>query len=244
MDISRRHLLATSVLSGAAAALSARAWAQSGSPGAASPKAQIKVQIAIFDGFQITDALGPFDVLKLSELAATLPAVVGNVSTTFSTSLVTLQGEAEAVALGDVRVKPTAAWDDCADILVIPGAPSLWRKNIQPPGLDTRVRAWRESEKTLATVCTGGVLAARAGVLAGRNANTHRAGQHVLTELGVNLVADARVVDDGDVISSGGTTSGLDLALYLLERYSGALLALEVEKIFEYDRRGTVWRKG
>jgi len=50
------------------------------------------------------------------------------------------------------------------------------------------------------------------------------------------------VVDDGDFISAGGVTSGLDLALYLLERSYGPRIAHAVEELFEYERRGTVWK--
>lgn len=56
-------------------------------------------------------------------------------------------------------------------------------------------------------------------------------------------VIKARVVDDGDLITSGGVTSGLDLALWLIERYHNSELAHKVETILEYERRGTVWRR-
>jgi transcriptional regulator GlxA family with amidase domain len=49
-------------------------------------------------------------------------------------------------------------------------------------------------------------------------------------------------VDDGDLITAGGVTSGLDLGLYLLERQLGPQIAHAVEVLFEYERRGTVWR--
>jgi transcriptional regulator GlxA family with amidase domain len=52
----------------------------------------------------------------------------------------------------------------------------------------------------------------------------------------------ARVVDDGDFVSGAGVTSGLDLALYLLEREVGPRVAHAVEELFAYERRGTVWR--
>ncbi|HEX8728145.1 MAG TPA: hypothetical protein VF739_05965, partial [Ktedonobacterales bacterium] len=55
-------------------------------------------------------------------------------------------------------------------------------------------------------------------------------------------IVAARVVDDGDLISSGGVTSGLDLALWLVERYLGADRAVAIEGQIEYERRGTVWR--
>ena len=52
----------------------------------------------------------------------------------------------------------------------------------------------------------------------------------------------ARVVDDGgDLVTSGAVTPGLDLGLYLLERSYGPKVALAVETLFAYERRGTVW---
>jgi transcriptional regulator GlxA family with amidase domain len=76
--------------------------------------------------------------------------------------------------------------------------------------------------------------------LEGRNAVTHHLGTDVLEATGVNVVA-ARVVDDGDLVTAGGVTSGLDLALHLLERSYGPRVALAVEALFAYERRGTVW---
>lgn len=52
----------------------------------------------------------------------------------------------------------------------------------------------------------------------------------------------ARVVDDGDLVSAGGVTSGLDLGLHILERDFGPRIARTVEQLFEHERRGTAWR--
>lgn len=101
--------------------------------------------------------------------------------------------------------------------------------------------AFAAPETTVATVCGGSLALAMAGLLEGRTAVTHVLGLDVLDACGVTVV-DARVVDDGDLVSSGGVTSGLDLALYLLERGWGPRVAHAVEKLFEYERRGTVWR--
>ena len=59
-------------------------------------------------------------------------------------------------------------------------------------------------------------------------------------EGGVNVV-HARVVDDGDLVTSGSVSSGLDLALHLLDRGYGPRVAIAVESLFGYERRGTVW---
>jgi transcriptional regulator GlxA family with amidase domain len=63
----------------------------------------------------------------------------------------------------------------------------------------------------------------------------------LLDATGVHAVS-ARVVDDGDLVSAAGVTSGLDLGLYLLEREVGPQIAHAVEDLFAHERRGTVWR--
>jgi transcriptional regulator GlxA family with amidase domain len=95
---------------------------------------------------------------------------------------------------------------------------------------------------TLAGVCTGAMLLAAAGVLKGRPAITHHGAISDLEASGVEIV-EARVVDDGDVITAGGVTSGLDLAIWLVERFAGPKIACDVERQMEYERRGVVWRR-
>jgi transcriptional regulator GlxA family with amidase domain len=58
-----------------------------------------------------------------------------------------------------------------------------------------------------------------------------------------SIIIDARVVDDGCLITAVGVTSGIDLALWLVERHVGAHTAVMVERQMEYERRGTVWRR-
>lgn len=102
-------------------------------------------------------------------------------------------------------------------------------------------RALDAPDVLVATVCGGSLALAMAGLLEGRHTVTHHLGMDVLDATGVTAV-QARVVDDGDLVSSGGVTSGLDLALYMLERELGPRVALAVEQLFAYERRGTVWR--
>jgi transcriptional regulator GlxA family with amidase domain len=74
---------------------------------------------------------------------------------------------------------------------------------------------------------------------ADRRAVTHALGMDMLEATGVHAVR-ARVVDDGDLVSVGGVTSGLDLGLCLVEREYGPKVARAVETLFEFERRGTV----
>ena len=64
----------------------------------------------------------------------------------------------------------------------------------------------------------------------------------LLRAAGVEVI-DARVVDDGEVVSCGGVTSGIDLALWLVERHASREIAARVEREMEYERRGEVWRR-
>ncbi|MFI1227366.1 MULTISPECIES: DJ-1/PfpI family protein [unclassified Streptomyces] len=109
------------------------------------------------------------------------------------------------------------------------GLPDLLRAALDDPSV------------TVATVCGGSLVPALAGLLEGRHATTHHLGLDLLDATGVHAVR-ARVVDDGDLVTGAGVTSGLDLALYLLEREAGPRIAHAVEEMFAYERRGTVWR--
>ncbi|HET7740876.1 MAG TPA: DJ-1/PfpI family protein, partial [Mycobacterium sp.] len=106
--------------------------------------------------------------------------------------------------------------------------------------VDLLRKALANPDVTVATVCGGALALAMAGLIEGRNAATHHLGMDVLDATGVNAV-HARVVDDGDLVTAGAVTSGLDLALHLLERSYGSRVALAVEELFAYERRGTVW---
>lgn len=85
------------------------------------------------------------------------------------------------------------------------------------------------------------MLLSAAKITAGRYCTTHHIAKEDLKAQGGKVV-DGRVVDDGDLVTSGGVTSGIDLALWLVERLYGPSSALFAEMVLEYERRGTVWR--
>lgn len=102
------------------------------------------------------------------------------------------------------------------------------------------IRACRDAGTTVAGVCTGGILFAAAGLLGGRPAVTHRSALEDLAAAGAEVIDDARVVDDGDLITCGGVTAGIDLALALIERRHGVAAAERAAEELEYGRHGTV----
>jgi transcriptional regulator GlxA family with amidase domain len=203
-------------------------------------------QIVLFDGFDLLDVVAPYEVLWAGGVAA---------GGALRVELVSLEG-ARDVPSGPsgVTLPATAALDPGrADLIIVPGAagpvsgdgpdtiPALLGR-AAGSGLPAVIqRALDTPGKTVATVCGGSLVLAMAGLLTGRRAVTHHMGMDVLAATGASAVA-ARVVDDGNLVSAGGVTSGLDLAVYLLERELGPRVAHAVEALFAYERRGTVWR--
>jgi cyclohexyl-isocyanide hydratase len=88
---------------------------------------------------------------------------------------------------------------------------------------DAEFIAWLESARDCrlrASVCTGSVLLGAAGFLMGKRATTHRSAFEELRPF-CDEVVDARIVDEGDVITARGVTSAIDLGLYLCEKVAG-----------------------
>jgi len=206
-------------------------------------------QIVLFDGFNPLDVIAPYEVLWAGGAAS---------GGALTVELVSAEGPREVVGgSGGLVLRATATLDpDNADIIIVPGAegpisepedgskidtiPILLARTMETD-LPTLMRRALDNPKVLvATVCGGSLALAMAGLLEGRHAVTHHMGMDVLSATGA-IPVRARVVDDGDLVTAGGVTSGLDLALYLLERELGPRIAHAVEELFEYERRGTIW---
>jgi transcriptional regulator GlxA family with amidase domain len=199
----------------------------------------MKTQIVLYDGFDELDAVAPYEVL----------VAAAKRGAPFEVELAHLEGAREVVGSQGLAARATAALAERLDLLVVPGGRWADRSSL----VGARVEAERGTlpraigrihagGAQVASVCTGAMLLAAAGLTRGRHATTHHLAREALRASGAVLI-DARVVDDGNLITAGGITSGLDLALWLVEREAGAALALELERHLEYERRGTVWRR-
>src|SRR5262249_51398738 len=104
------------------------------------------------------------------------------------------------------------------------------------------IREFHSAGVTLAAVCTGALLLARAGLLKDRHATTNHRAIEELKALGARVIK-ARVVDDGDIVTAGGITSSLDMSLWLVERFCGVEQSIKLSGNLEFERRGTVWTK-
>ncbi|MFC7339872.1 DJ-1/PfpI family protein [Saccharopolyspora griseoalba] len=200
-----------------------------------------RAQFVLYDGFDPLDVVGPFEVLTAGR-----DFLGGGLDL----ELVTAEGPRAALpGTPGLSLTATSALDPSVPgYVVVPGAagtvetiPDLLAKFAGGGTAPLLRRAIDNPEVTVVGVCGGSLALAMAGLLAGRTATTHVLGHDVLASTGATAVR-ARVVDDGDLISAGGVTSGIDVGLYLLERDFGPRIAHAVEQMFEYDRRGTTWK--
>lgn len=198
-------------------------------------------KIVVFEGFDELDAIAPFEVL-CNAAAAGADARV---------ALVTLDGAAEVRAAHRLIIRPEGRLEDGEppDVVIVPGggwnnrASSGVRAEIASGAIPEALVRLHAAGSTVGTVCTGAMLAAAAGITSGRPATTHRGAIEDLRVSGAEIV-QARVVDDGDLVTAGGVTSGLDLALWLVGRSFGEQIERAVERTLEYERRGPVWLRG
>lgn len=107
------------------------------------------------------------------------------------------------------------------DLLIVPGGPKA-REDFRDERIATFLRQHREQTPIVASVCTGAFLLAFAGYLEGRRSTTHTSRIGLLRQQFPQLeVVAEKIVDTGDVVTAGGVTSGIDLALYFLEKWYG-----------------------
>ncbi|ELZ82945.1 ThiJ/PfpI domain-containing protein [Haloferax elongans ATCC BAA-1513] len=195
------------------------------------------VSILLYDGFDELDAVAPFEVFQNA----------GAFGADCTARLVALDDRDTVTASHGMRVGVDGVLDpdaDDPDLLVVPGGgwnsraeQSAWAE-AEKGDIPEAIAALHESGATVAGVCTGGMLLSRAGILDGRPAVAHGDALDDLRATDADVVS-ARVVDDGDVLTAGGVTSGLDLSLHVVEREFGADVANRVAREIEYERRTT-----
>ena len=189
----------------------------------------MQIDIILFDGFDELDAIAPYEVLRT---AAELGAPI-------DVTLVGAHGPATITASHKARIFVERGPSVDADMLIVPGGGyfhgSGIRTELELRELPRLVAAAHARGAIVGSVCTGAMLLAATGITAGRRMTTHHLAIDDLRASGAEIV-EGRFVDDGDIVSAGGVTSGIDLALHLVERFAGARIAGEVATEIEYER--------
>jgi len=204
---------------------------------------QLNVGIFIFDGVEVLDFAGPFEVFSRTRLQPGLESRRSEESAPFRVFTVA-RGREVVSATGGLRVEPHHDFHTAPriDILVIPGGFGTRLLLENADVLDwIRTNAGRAQHVT--SVCTGSLLLARAGLLRGRRATTHWGALELLGSLDPTMKVErsARVVDD-TIITSAGVSAGIDMAFNLVEKICGSAVANETARYIEFHRSDVVAR--
>ena len=179
---------------------------------------KLQIVIALYPGVTHLDFTGPHQVLSRLPNAEVAVASIGG-------------QDIEAEGLTFSRLADLTAIDRC-DVLCVPGGLGT-TDAMQDEVFMEQIRRLGSQAKYLTSVCTGSLILAAAGFLKGKRAACHWAWRDLLIPFGA-IVDDSRVARDGDIITGGGVTAGLDFAFVLMAELAGETLAKSVQLGLEY----------
>jgi putative intracellular protease/amidase len=181
----------------------------------------MQIAILLYNRFTVLDAIGPYQVL--SGLPGAETVFVAERPGPIRDEVGSLVLSAKA-GLADIP-RP--------DIVVVPGGPGQ-NDQMQDGPVHEWLRAADQASTWTTSVCTGSLILAGAGLLAGRRATSHWMALDQLAELGATPVSD-RVVSDGKYVTAAGVSAGIDMALTLAGRVAGDDVAQAIQLMIEYD---------
>ncbi len=190
--------------------------------------AAVRIAIAVFEGAEELDFVGPWEVLAGWRHLYPDDVEVFLVS----------EDSAPVTCAKGMRVLPDRSWDDAGDVdvLLYPGGRGT-RAQLGDERIRSRLRVLKGRGTLMTSVCTGSLVYADAGLLDGRQATTYWSAFDELLPLGRDITPrpDDRFVDVGDVITAAGVSAGIDMALHLVGRLGSPEKAREVRRYIQYD---------
>lgn len=185
--------------------------------------------IALFPGVEELDWVGPWEILSGWSLG--WPDDGTSAFTVADTSGV-------ITCARGARVLADHSWETAPPftVLIWPGGPGT-RALLGDEAVRGRLRAAADAGVVLASVCTGALVLADAGLLDGRPATTYWSSFDELRRLagGVDARPEDRFVDDGDVVTAAGVSAGIDMALHLVRRFHSEQRARDLRRFIQYD---------
>jgi transcriptional regulator GlxA family with amidase domain len=188
------------------------------------------IAVIAYPGVEIIDVAGPLEVFSFANMRLQNEGITKGPAYTFK---VLAEKPGPVTTLSGVQIIADAAYRDCdddIDTLVIPGG--AHDTALSNTLLIAWIQAMAPRVRRLASVCTGAFLLAESGLLDGRRATTHwnYCNQFALDYPSVTVEPDKIFIRDNFIFTSGGITSGIDLALAMLEDDLGPELALFVAR--------------
>ncbi|WP_203143060.1 DJ-1/PfpI family protein [Marinobacter mangrovi] len=192
------------------------------------------VGIFLFDDVEVLDFAGPYEVFTTASRVYRKAHPVGPEPF----SVVTIAQHEDLVhsrAGLKVSADYTIADHPSIDLLLVPGG--VVTAELEKGPVIRWIENTAEQVPLTASVCTGAFLLAAAGLLNGRTATTHWEDMDDLRHAfpAVKVLPGRRWIDQGDVVTSGGISAGIDMSLHLVERIAGRDLALKTARQMEFD---------
>jgi transcriptional regulator GlxA family with amidase domain len=180
---------------------------------------KLAIVIALYPGVTHLDFTGPHQVLSRAPNAELLTASLGG-------------RDIEAEGLTFTGLADLANIERC-DLLLVPGGFGATDAMLDEAFM-AQIRRLGAGARYLTSVCTGSLILAAAGFLEGKRAACHWAWRDLLKPFGA-IVSEARVERDGNIITGGGVTAGLDFAFVVLAELAGEAYAQAVQLALEYE---------
>nr|WP_314437632.1 DJ-1/PfpI family protein [uncultured Brevundimonas sp.] len=194
------------------------------------------IGILLFDGVEVLDFAGPFEVFSVASRIAGARGFAA--PDPFQVLTVSRDG-GRVVARHGLEVLASAAFGDhpAIDVLIVPGG--VVNAALADPAILAWIRHTAHKAQLTASICTGAFLLADAGLLDARRATTHWEDIDDLRARSpkVLVVEDVAFVDEGDIVTSAGISSGIDMSLHLVGRLLGEAAAIHTARQMQYDRR-------
>jgi len=192
------------------------------------------VGILLFNEVEVLDFAGPFEVFSLAEAA--------NTSDKYFKVIIIAEHQALISARNGLKVIPDYSFDNhpAIDILVIPGGYGAEKVEINNPVVIDWIISQAKLTKLTLSVCTGALLLAKAGLLAGKSATTHWMDLDDLESYpNIEVIANTRFVDASDkmtnIVTSAGISAGIHASLYCVEKLIDSQTMQTTARRMEFD---------
>ena len=198
---------------------------------------KINVGILIFDEVEVLDFAGPFEVFSRTRLLKGAESRRSNDSAPFNPFTVSIDTK-PLTATGGLKIIADYTFNNFPkiDILIVPGGYGT-RTLLNNEILLKWIKAVSDKANITASVCTGSLLLAKAGLLEGKRATTHWGAIEALKSISkdIQVITERRVVND-EIITSAGVSSGIDMAFMIVENLYGEKVASDTSKYIEFHR--------
>lgn len=193
------------------------------------------IGILIYDEVELLDMAGPYEVFTTAARVHARSQPAGAPALFRVSTLARTRSSVRARA--GLRLQPDAVLGEhpALDVAVVPGG--VVEAELGRTELLDWIAAQARQARILASVCTGSLLLAQAGVLDGLDATTHWEDLAALRALrpALRVREGLRWVDAGAIVTSAGISAGIDMSLHLVERLHSRELALRTARQLDFD---------